>query len=100
MRVSLLRKIIKFFFNNKPKKSLPGAQAVLFYSHMHNQRETPSYTCQKGSITIEASVILPLFVSFFVGLLFFFRIMQVQLAIQGVLEETGRSLAILSVKEL
>ena len=100
MRVSLLKNFITFFFNNKTKKSLPGAQAVLFCSHMHNQRETPSCICQKGSITVEASVILPLFVGFFVALLFFFRIMQVQLVIQGVLEETGRSMAVLSVKEL
>ena len=98
--MSLLRKFIMFFFNNKTKKSLPGAQAVLFCSRMHNQRETPSCICRKGSITIEASVLLPLFAVFFVGLLFFFRIMQVQLVIQGVLEETGRSMAILSVKEL
>lgn len=100
IRVSLLRKFIKLFFNNKTKKSLPGVQEVLFCSHMHNKRETPLCICQKGSITIETSVILPLFVGFFVALLFFFRIMQVQLVIQEVLEETGRSLAVLSVKEL
>lgn len=100
MRVSLLRNFITFFFNNKTKKSLPGAQAVLFCSHTHNQRETPSCICPKGSITVEASLILPLFVSFFVTLLFFFRIMHIQLVIQSVLEETGRSMAILSVKEL
>ena len=100
MRVSLLRSFITFFFNSKTKKSLPGAQAVLFCSHLHNQREAPSCICKNGSITVEASVILPLFVSFFVSLLFFFRIMQVQLVIQGVLEETGQTMAVFSVKEL
>lgn len=100
IRVSLLRKFIMFFSNNKTKKSLPGAQAVLFCSRMHNQRETPSCICRKASITMEASIVLPLVVSFFVGLMFFFRMMQVQLVIQGVLEETGRSMALLSVKEL
>lgn len=62
--------------------------------------ETSQCICQKGVITLEAAVILPFLAGFFVFLLFYFRIMQVQLSVQNALEETGRYLAVLSAEEL
>jgi len=98
--VSLFHNLLELFYNNKIIKSFPGARIILFCTHTHNKREAPQCTCMKGSITIEASMIIPFFTCFFAAFLFFFRVMQVQLLVQGALEETGRNLAILSVKEL
>lgn len=44
--------------------------------------------------TLEAAVILPLLACFFVSILFFFRVMQVQLEVQKALDDTGRTLAV------
>lgn len=44
--------------------------------------------------TLEAAVILPLMACFFVSILFFFRVMQVQLEVQKALNDTGRTLAV------
>jgi len=51
-------------------------------------------------LTVEASVIVPLFACFFAVVLFFFRVMEAQLIVQNALEETGRGLAVFAVKEL
>lgn len=98
--VSLFNNFMVFTNNNKTKKSLPGAKTFLSYSLRKDKRETPQCTCQKASLTVEAAIILPLFACFFAFLLFYFQIMHVQLAVQNALEETGRSLAILSADEL
>lgn len=87
-------------FYYKIKETLPGALKRLCCSRFVHKREAPHCTWSKGSLTIEAAVILPLFACFFAFLLFYFRIMEVQLIVQDALEDTGRSLAILSVKEL
>lgn len=55
---------------------------------------TPQCTCKKGSLTIEAAVIMPFLACFFALLLFFFRVMQVQLVVQDSLYETARTLAL------
>lgn len=85
---------------DKTKETLPGANKLVYCSRNFLRREAPHYTCRKGSLTVEASVILPLFACFFSFLLFYFRVMEVQLVVQNALEETGRSLAIMAVKEL
>lgn len=98
--VSLFCYFYVFLYNIKLKESLPGAQVNFGYFHMNKKREAPQCICQQGSLTVEASIILPLFVTFFAFLLFYFRVMEVQLVVQNALEETGRNLAVLSVKEL
>ena len=97
--VSLFKYLNEYVFD-KIKETLPGANKLVYCSRNFLRRETPHYTCQKGSITVEASIVLPLFACFFSFLLFYFRIMEVQLSVQNALEETGRSLAIMAVKEL
>ena len=47
-----------------------------------------------ASYTVEAAVVLPLFLGVLVLLLFFFRVMSVQWGIQRALEDTGRLLAV------
>jgi hypothetical protein len=45
-------------------------------------------------MTLEAVVILPLLASFFVSMLFFFRVMQVQSEVQNALDDTARQMAV------
>jgi len=95
--VSLLACFCKYINRKKTMESLPGAQA---FWHCMQKREAPLYIRREGSLTVEAAVILPLFAAFFSYLLFFFQIMNVQLVVQGALEETAKKIAVLSVKEL
>lgn len=96
--VSLLHNLYLLYY--KIKETLPGALKYFYCLRIIRKREAPHCTCPKGSLTVEASIILPLFACFFSFLLFYFRIMEVQLIVQNALEETGRNLALLSVKEL
>ena len=98
--MSLFYKCIAFFYNNKTRKSFPGVLSLSLCPFRKNQKETPQCTRQKGSITVEASIIIPLYICFFVTILFFFRIMQVQIVVQGELEEVGRKLSVVSMKEV
>lgn len=69
------------------KKSLP--RSIRFF------RETSRYAsfcC--GSLTVEAALILPFAICFFVWCLFFFRILQVQIEVQKALNDTARMLAV------
>lgn len=47
----------------------------------------------KGSYTLEAAVVLPLVAGFFVTVLFFFRVMQIQTGVQQALSYAGRKTA-------
>ena len=48
---------------------------------------------KKGSVTVETAAVLPFFVCFFVFLLYFFRILQVQECVAQALTYTGRKIA-------
>ncbi len=96
--VSLFGQIYSNFY--KIKETLPGALKYLYCSPKNPKREAPHCTCKAGSLTIEASVIIPLFCGVIAFLLFYFRVMEVQIVVQNALEDTGRKLAILAVKEL
>jgi hypothetical protein len=81
-------------------KSLPGSshpvcsQKMVQYFHQRKKREVPQCTLCPGVFTLEAAVVLPLLACFFVTLLFFFRVLQVQLIVQDTLNRTGRLLAV------
>lgn len=80
---------------NKKRKSLPEkSSSERICKEMRKVKEAPGCTCQKGSMTLEAAIIVPFLTCLFVFLLFFFRIMQVQLFVQDALEKTGRQLAV------
>lgn len=62
-------------------------------------KEAPQCICIRGSFTLEAAVVFPMIACLFVFLLFFFRVMMVELAVQKALEDTGRTLSVLSSLE-
>lgn len=84
----------------KNEKSLPKKKQSLHFYIEKERREAPQCIWQRGALTVEAAVILPLLACFFSFLLFYFRIMQVQIAVQDSLEQTARKIAVFSVKEL
>lgn len=59
--------------------------------------KAPVYTCKKGSLTLEAAVIIPFVAAFLVSILFFFRVLQVQTAVQESLTYSARKSAATSV---
>lgn len=62
-------------------------------------KETPRCSHVSGVFTVEAAIILPLLACFFVSLLFFFRVMQIEIAVQKALNDTGRQLAVYQADE-
>ena len=80
---------------NKIKKSLPRDGCVRRYFPVPFQTgEAPQCTHLTAFFTLEAAVILPLLACFFVSILFFFRVLQIELEVQRALDETGRTLAV------
>lgn len=57
-------------------------------------KETSFCTYQKGSLTVEAVVVLPLTAGFLLFILFFFRILFVQAAVEEALVYAGRTVAV------
>lgn len=55
--------------------------------------ETSLCTCKKGSMTLEAVVVFPFITAFFVSILFFFRILQIETEIQTALVYASRKVA-------
>ena len=65
--------------------------------HTHAKQtfqETSFCTFQKASYTIEAAVVIPMLAAFFALLLFFFRILQVQYAVEEAVLFAGRKTAV------
>lgn len=87
---------VKILLKNIGKKSLPKRFLFIARFKLRNilpGKEMPRCTRQ-ASFTVEAAVILPLLAGFFVSILFFFRVMQVQMEVQKALEYTARELAV------
>lgn len=66
---------------------------------LHSHKEAPRHPHFSGSLTVEAAIILPLLTYFFVSILFFFRIMQVQIVVQDAINNTGRKMALSREKD-
>lgn len=83
-------------------KSLPG-NVKLGTRNMNDllfvDKGTPRCTRIPAMFTLEAAVIMPLLACFFVSILFFFRVMQVELQVQKALDDTGRKLAVYLCEE-
>ena len=60
-----------------------------------NEKETPLCTSLQASYTVEATMVFPLFITFFIILFFLMRALAVEAGIQRVLDETGRQMAVL-----
>lgn len=90
---------LKNIFWKNHKKIMKSLPESIVFSCAYQDKErirkgAPQCTCRKGSLTLEAAVIIPLLTCFFTLLLFFFRVMQVQLQVQDALFSTARTLAV------
>lgn len=89
--MSLFTKVkCKYYFQKKVDNkalSKSGRQTQLLRS-----TETYSRTFCQASLTVEAAVVLPLFIGFMVFLLFYFRIMQTELAVEQAMMYTAKGL--------
>lgn len=85
--------------NKKESRFLPKcASSLIKQKTIKNLKvrgkDVPSCTSIDGSYTLEAAVIIPLFVGFMVSLLIFFRVMQVQTEVQEALSYASRMTAV------
>ena len=95
------------FYKNKTKgkKSLPESTGMNFShdtdgkSGSVRKKEVPQCILLNGVFTLEAAVVLPLLAAFFVAILFFFRVMQVQLTVENALNRSGRLMAVYAAGE-
>lgn len=72
--------------------SLPGS--INYKLNGKSHKGTPRCACLRASYTLEAAVILPFLACFFVSILLFFRVMQIELEVQKALDNTGRQMAV------
>lgn len=86
--MSLYSRFSYILIKRRKVNALPGTKEDNFY------KGTPRCACQAAVLTVEAALILPLLAVFFVSILFFFRVMQVELEVQKALDDTGRQLAV------
>lgn len=101
MSLYSIEKIAKHNHTRK-EKSLPGNVKIDMRKNIHllfYDKGTPRCTRKPATFTLEAAVILPLLACFFVSILFFFRVMQVELQVQKALDDTGRKLAVYLCEE-
>lgn len=82
---------VKYFLSYK---SLPQHANKSNQRKSVNNREAPSCTCIRGSLTVEAAVIFPLVAAFLVAFLFLFRVLQIEMAVDEALVYAGRMTAI------
>lgn len=83
---------MSFCRQNKDKRiSKPFPKTVA--QHSLDGKKTPLCTLFCGSYTLEAAVVFPLLAGFFVSILFFFRVLQVQTQVQEALYYAGRKTA-------
>lgn len=75
-------------------QSLPMSAIKPNNSKTVKHKEIPFCTCLKASMTIEAAVVIPLYVAFMVALIFFFRVLQVETEVAEALSYAGRNTAV------
>lgn len=85
-----VRRIIKII---RKDKSLPEQNSISGSENIA-RKGTPQCLRLSAVFTLEAAVVMPVLACFFVSVLFFFRIMQIQLEVQKALDDTGRKLAV------
>lgn len=77
-------------------------KTIILFSHIAgsshvqctHRQEASFCTCKKGSLTVEAAVILPFMMGFFLSILFLFRVLFVQAAVDEALLLVGRGVAV------
>lgn len=86
----------------RKEKTLPGNTPFIGWinhNFLASYKETPRCPRFSGVFTLEAAIIFPLLAYFFISLLFFFRVMQIEITIQKALNDTGRQLAVYLAEE-
>ena len=81
--------------NNKiisQAKSLP--RFISRHVSQNERKETPSCTCTKASYTLEAAIVFPVVTGFMVFVLMFFRVLQIQTAVEAALVYASRMTAV------
>ena len=76
------------------KKTLPMSAKRNINQYSVKHKEIPLCTCNKGSMTIEAAVVFPVFAAFIISLLFFFRVLQVETEVAKALSYAQRLTAV------
>ena len=76
-----------------PEKNTNSPQAYMRINPIID-KETSFCTCHKASLTLEATIIIPVMAAFLITILFFFRIIQVQMAVEEALIYAGRKTAV------
>lgn len=79
-------------------KSLPGLCITRVYSGSNRRKGAPRCTWQKASFTIEAAFLFPMVVCFLVSILFFFRVMQVELQVEKALKMAAEKMAVSALR--
>lgn len=79
--------------NDKGSLSVKKGRFIQLIDSVYKTRGTSQYACHKGSMTVEAALVMPFFACFMVFILFFFRILQVQAGVAQSLQYTGRRMA-------
>ncbi len=80
------------------KSALPNSGLIRQLIAKLFSKKMPSYTF-KASMTLEAAVIFPLCAGFFVSILFFFRVMQIETGIEAAINQVSREAAVNSSLE-
>ena len=91
MMVSLCKKKPTNYYFNKP---LPKGVAKNRIGLLNKHKEMPSCTHLKASYSVEAAVIVPLVVGFWMCIMLFFRILQIQTEVTQALDYAGRMTAV------
>ncbi len=78
-------------------KSLPGLYITRVCSSSNRRKGAPRCTWQKASFTIEAALLFPMVVCFLVSILFFFRVMQVELQVEKSLTVVAEKMAVSAI---
>ena len=79
-------------YNTEPFR-IPVPQDRADIIRRHSCKKTSLCPLFRGSYTLEAAVIIPVLAMFFVTILFFFRVLQVQTQVQEALDYAGRKTA-------
>ena len=87
-----LEKIVNILSHALRSSHSLSTRIKYFFPTIH-QQEASFCIYGKGSLTVEAAVIVPLITGFFLSILFFFRIFFVQIAVEEALLLVGRSVA-------
>lgn len=94
-------------FNHKEREKQTGKEGKSTKSKKNNidkvrkdtkKRGAPKSALRSASLTLEAALVFPLFLFLLIGLMFFFRVLQVAHMTYGALEFTGSRLS-LEIKE-